>query len=127
MTGQCVLIVDDEPPIRRLLRTSLNAQGYRTIEAATAAEALASIGRDRPDVVILDLNMPGMGGAVALTRIRALRPELPILLATGRADEQALELVQTVPLVTLMAKPFAMLELRQRLEAIDPSRPSVAT
>ena len=123
-----VLLVDDDELIQDSTAQVLEAIGHAPTVAGRGEEALATLEAGLAcDVVILDLNMPGMGGAVALTRIRALRPELPILLATGRADEQALELVQTVPLVTLMAKPFAMLELRQRLEAIDPSRPSVAT
>ena len=67
------------------------------------------------DLIILDLNMPGMGGAAALPIIRRLRPELPVLLATGRVDQDALDLVQTIPRVSLMPKPFAMAELKKRL------------
>jgi CheY-like chemotaxis protein len=70
-------------------------------------------------VVILDLNMPGMGGAAALRRIRELRPALPVLLATGRADQQALDLVASVPGVTLLAKPFSMADLRTLLDRPD--------
>ncbi len=83
MTGQSVLIVDDEPAIRRLLRTSLGAQGYRTLEAATAAEALARIAADRPDVVILDLGLPDRDG---LEVIRAVRTgnAVPIVVLTSR-------------------------------------------
>ena len=83
MTGQTVLIVDDEPPIRRLLRTSLGVQGYRTLEAATAADALARIAADRPDVVILDLGLPDRDG---LEVIRAVRTgnAVPIVVLTSR-------------------------------------------
>jgi len=57
-----ILVVDDEPPIRRLLRTSLTAQGYRIVEADTATVALAEIRNHEPDVVILDLGLPDGDG-----------------------------------------------------------------
>src|ERR1700747_3652448 len=60
--GATVLVVDDEPPIRRLLRTSLGAQGYDVIEAGNGRDALAIIDRDKPDLVILDLGLPDRAG-----------------------------------------------------------------
>src|SRR5665213_1538499 len=66
----CVLIVDDEPPIRRFLRTSLAAQGYRLVEAATGAEALAAVAHDKPDIVILDLGLPDRNGLDLIATIR---------------------------------------------------------
>jgi two-component system KDP operon response regulator KdpE len=72
-----VLIVDDEPAIRRLLRTSLAAQGYRTLEAASGAEALAALGvpgegREAADVVLLDLGLPDIDGLDVIRRLRAV-------------------------------------------------------
>ena len=69
--------------------------------------------------MILDLNMPGMGGTGTLPRLRALRPDLPVLLATGRADQAALNLVAAHPKVTLMSKPFSMRELQQNLQNVQ--------
>ena len=78
-------------------------------------EALERLEACHPDVVIMDVNMPGLGGAGTLPRLRALCPALPILLATGRIDQAALDLTRVHPLVTLLSKPFSMGELRQHL------------
>jgi CheY-like chemotaxis protein len=61
--------------------------------------------------------MPGIGGAATLVRLRALRPDLPVLLATGRANQQALDLAASVPGVCILAKPFTMKELQAGLGA----------
>jgi len=62
--------------------------------------------------------MPGLGGQGALPRLRALRPGVPVLLATGRVDQTAIDLAHAFPAVTLLPKPFGMDELRQRLDAL---------
>ena len=116
MTGQCVLIVDDEPPIRRLLRTSLNAQGYRTIEAATAGEVLASIGRDRPDVVILDLGLPDRDGLDVIREVRGASA-VPIVVLTSREAERAKVAALDLGADDYVTKPFGMDELMARLRA----------
>jgi CheY-like chemotaxis protein len=69
-------------------------------------------------VVILDMNMPAMGGAETLPRLRALRPALPILVATGCPDQASLDLVAAHPDVALLAKPFDQATLRQALEGL---------
>ena len=117
MTGPCVLIVDDEPPIRRLLRTSLNAQDYRTVEAATAAEALASIAADKPDVVILDLGLPDRDG---LEVIRAVRPvsAVPIVVLTSREAERAKVAALDLGADDYVTKPFSVRELLARAEVL---------
>jgi len=114
-----VLLVDDDALIRQSMGSLLEALGHQPVVVSLGEEALSSLesGLDC-DVVILDLNMPGLGGAATLPRIRDLRPELPVLLATGRADQDALDLIAAHPLVTLLAKPFGMNELRQHLNEI---------
>jgi two-component system KDP operon response regulator KdpE len=114
MSGQCVLIVDDEPAIRRLLRTSLNAQGYRTVEAATAAEALASIARDRPDVVLLDLGLPDRDGLDVIRTVRASNP-VPVVVLTSREGERAKVAALDLGADDYVTKPFGMDELMARL------------
>jgi two-component system KDP operon response regulator KdpE len=114
MTGPCVLIVDDEPPIRRLLRTSLNAQDYRTLEAATAAEALASIAADRPDVVILDLGLPDRDGLEVIRIVRATSA-VPIVVLTSREAERAKVAALDLGADDYVTKPFGMDELMARL------------
>src|SRR5690349_24828694 len=86
--GATILIVEDEPPIRRLLRTTLGAHDYRTLEAATAAEALSAMRHYRPDLVLLDLGLPDMDGLALIGRIRASGP-VPIVILSSRGDEAA--------------------------------------
>lgn len=69
-TGR-ILVVDDEPQIRRVLRTTLSAQGYEVFDAKTGEDALLAIRDQRFDLVLLDVNMPGMGGLAACREIRA--------------------------------------------------------
>src|SRR6202008_3116880 len=85
MTGDAptILIVEDEPPIRRLLRTTLAAHDYRPIEAATGAEALSALRHHRPDLVLLDLGLPDIDGQALIARIRELSP-VPIVILSSR-------------------------------------------
>ena len=80
MTGDAaaILIVEDEPPIRRLLRTTLMAHDYRVIEAASGSEALAALRHHRPDLLLLDLGLPDIDGLALIERVRQLSP-LPIV------------------------------------------------
>src|SRR5260221_4462695 len=90
MTGDAVLIliVEDEPPIRRLLRTTLGAHDYRTLEAATGAEALSALRHHRPDLVLLDLGLPDIDGLALIARIREAGA-VPIVVLSRRGDEVA--------------------------------------
>ena len=72
-----------------------------------------------PDVVILDINMPGLGGSGTLPRLRTMLPKVPILLATGRADQAALDLAQAFPSVTLLPKPYSSKELQRYLKSLE--------
>ena len=114
-----VLVVDDDAMTQmafvELLKTLHHP--HRTAASGEGALALLEAGF-QPDVVLLDINMPGLGGTGTLPRLRALRPTLPVLLITGRADQEAIDLAATQPGVTLLAKPFGLLELQQHLEAI---------
>jgi two-component system, OmpR family, KDP operon response regulator KdpE len=116
MSGPAVLIVDDEPPIRRLLRTALAAQGYRTLEAATAAEALARIAADRPDVVLLDLGLPDRDGLEIIPTIRATS-SVPIVVLTSREAEHSKVEALDRGADDYVTKPFGMAELTARLRA----------
>jgi CheY-like chemotaxis protein len=112
-SGLRVLVVDDDELIQATVPQLLEALGHRVDTALSGEEALERLaGGLCPDLVILDMNMPGLGGAATLPRLRALRPELPVLLATGRADQEALDLVAADPHARLLAKPFSLDDLR---------------
>jgi two-component system, OmpR family, KDP operon response regulator KdpE len=79
-----VLLVDDEPAIRRALHSSLTPLGFQVEDASGADRALSLVRRQRYDAVLLDINMPGVGGIEACRALRRLSPRLPILMLTVR-------------------------------------------
>jgi len=81
-----ILVVDDEPQIRRVMRTTLTSNGYTVIEARSGEEALEIMQKERPELVLLDVNMPGMGGLAACREIRD-RSEAAIIMLTVRNTE----------------------------------------
>jgi CheY-like chemotaxis protein len=112
-----VLLVDDDELIQSSTQAILEVLGHRVFTSLRGEDALAKLQVGlRPDLVILDMNMPGLGGAGTLPRLRALYPTLPVLLATGRADQTAVNLVEAHAQVTLLAKPYGMKDLQAQLE-----------
>jgi nitrogen-specific signal transduction histidine kinase/CheY-like chemotaxis protein len=121
-----ILLVDDDELILESFEALIETLGHTPILASRGEEAIQLLEAGlRPDLVILDMNMPGLGGPGTLPRLRTLLPEVPVLLATGRADQSALKLVEDYPGVTLLAKPFGMSELNQHIEAISQKKHSV--
>ena len=112
-----VLVVDDEPPIRKLLRMGLSTQGYGVLEAPDARTALVQLGRETVDLVILDLGLPDMRGHDLLRALRTTHPDLPVVVLSSRDDEggkvEALDLGAN----DYVTKPFGMAELLARLRA----------
>jgi len=114
-----VLLVDDDEMILDSLREILLSQGHRVLVALSGEEALSQLEKGvNPDLVILDRNMPGLGGDATLARLKAARPLLPVLLSTGRADQSALDLVGQHPHVALLSKPFRADQLDQAMGKI---------
>ncbi len=111
-----VLVVDDEPPIRRLLRTTLTAAGYRVAEAETAAAGLRSLAVEKPDLVILDLGLPDHSGIELIAEIRKAS-QVPIVVLSARHDERAKVAALDLGADDYVAKPFGMAELMARLRA----------
>jgi two-component system KDP operon response regulator KdpE len=115
MTGRTrVLVVDDEPPIRRLLRTSLHVQGYDIEEAATGAEAVALANSWKPDIVLLDLGLPDMDGVEVIRVLRA-SSAVPIVVLTAREDERGKVAALDLGADDYVTKPFGMDELAARM------------
>ena len=118
-TPLTVLLVDDDELILRSTAMLAQALGHKVVTAERGEEALARLSAGlQADVVILDMDMPGLEGKQTLPRLRSLCPDLPVLLATGRADDEALELVAAHALVTLLSKPFTIEELRGELAKV---------
>ena len=111
-----ILVVEDEPPIRRLLRTTLGANDYRTLEAGTGAEALSALRHHRPDLVLLDLGLPDVDGQRLIGEIRKLGP-VPIVVLSSRGDEAAKVAALDSGADDYVTKPFGADELLARLRA----------
>ena len=111
-----VLVVDDEPPIRRLLRTSLAASGYRIVEAEDAAGAMRSLAAEKPGLVILDLGLPDDNGVELISEMRKTS-SVPIVVLSARHDERSKVEALDRGADDYVSKPFSMAELMARLRA----------
>ncbi len=111
-----ILIVDDEPQIRRFLRTGLPPHGYECIEADTAAEAIKAIARDKPDAIILDLGLPDEDGFSVIAQVRN-RALTPIVVLSARDDVEGKVKALEMGADDYVTKPFDMMELLARLKA----------
>jgi two-component system, OmpR family, KDP operon response regulator KdpE len=116
-TQAMILVVDDEPSIRQALRVTLGKIGFDVAEASTGEEALALIRGAHYDAVLLDINMPGMGGMTACREIRQLSPGLPILMLTIRDHQDDKVEALESGADDYVTKPFHMRELTARVRA----------
>lgn len=113
-----ILIVDDEPPIRKLLRTALGAQGYEVAEAETGAAALIALRTGKIGLIVLDLGLPGMDGFELITRIRAAQVDggmVPIVVLSSRDDEAGKVRALDLGADDYVTKPFGAEELLARI------------
>jgi two-component system KDP operon response regulator KdpE len=113
-----VLIVDDEAPLRKALRTSLSATGFMIEEARSGEEALAVFGESRSDAVLLDINMPGMSGVETCRRLRALGSGVAIVMVTVRDTEDDMVQALEAGADDFVTKPYRFRELVARLRAV---------
>jgi two-component system KDP operon response regulator KdpE len=111
-----VLVIDDEPPIRKLLRMGLNSQGYTILEAANGKTALELMNQG-PDLVILDLGLPDIQGHNLLRMIRARNERVPIVVLSSRSDEAGKVEALDSGANDYVTKPFGMNELLARMRA----------
>jgi two-component system KDP operon response regulator KdpE len=111
-----ILVVDDEPQIRRILRTTLTGSGYEVDDAKTGEEAIEKIRAFRPDLVLLDINMPGMGG-VAACRVMREDTNIAIIMLTVRNTENDKVEALDAGADDFVVKPFSTPELLARIRA----------
>ena len=110
-----ILVVDDEPPIRRFLRTSLRLHGHCVIEADDGASALEILNGDAVDVMVLDLGLPGIDGFDVIARARESGSTVPIIVLSSRADEAGKVRSLDIGADDYVTKPFGMDELLARI------------
>ncbi|MEG0862786.1 MAG: response regulator [Pseudomonas sp.] len=120
-----LLVIDDEPQIRKFLRISLSSQGYKVVEAATGAEGLTQAALTRPDLVVLDLGLPDMDGQQVLRELREWSA-VPVLVLSVRASE-----IQKVEALDngandYVTKPFGIQEFLARVRALLRQAPQTA-
>ena len=118
-----VLVVDDEPQIRRTLATNLRARSFEVVLASTGEEALTLAARQPPDVVILDLGLPGIDGITVIERLREYS-NVPIIVLSVREQEADKVRALDVGADDYVTKPFGMDELLARLRAALRRHPS---
>jgi len=117
-TAAIILLVDDEPPVRAVQRRALELDGYVVKEAGGGLEGIAAIGHPAQiDLLVADLEMPGLGGAEMVRQIRMIRPDLPVLYMTGYIDR----LIDARPLwegEAFLEKPFSVAGLREAVSLL---------
>lgn len=116
-TGR-LLIVDDEPALRKALRTSLAAIGFEVAEARNGEEALAMLRQAPPDIVLLDINMPGLSGIEVCRRIRSLSAKTGIIMVTVRESEEDKVQALEAGADDFITKPYKLREMVARLHAV---------
>jgi two-component system KDP operon response regulator KdpE len=115
-TASVALVIDDEPQIRRLLRVTLEANGYRVFDAATGNDGLAQAAQRRPDVVLLDLGLPDLEGVAVLQRLREWS-QVPVIILSVRDREDDKVAALDAGADDYVTKPFNSAELLARLRA----------
>jgi two-component system, OmpR family, response regulator MprA len=118
MAAASVLVVDDDPPIRRMLERTLAAEGYDVRSAADGGTALAAVERAVPDLVVLDVAMPGVDGLSVARRLRAKGLGVPILMLTARDGVPDRVAGLDAGADDYLVKPFAVEELAARVRAL---------
>jgi len=116
MPDQTILIVDDEPQIRRVMRTTLTSHGYSVVEAKSGDEALSLIRTEHADLIVLDLNLPGISGLETCREIRAVS-DVPIIMLTVRNSERDKVQALDAGADDYVVKPFGVEELMARIRA----------
>ncbi len=106
MAPSRVLVVDDEPDVRGVLHEFLSSRGYDVTVAADGVDALALVESVKPDLVLLDVAMPGMDGIETLRRIVSLQPGLPVIMVTANADISVTSKLLALGAVDYVPKPF---------------------
>jgi CheY-like chemotaxis protein len=121
LAGAChIMVVEDDPDVRRVIVECLSLIGYKVTEAANGNEALAQLVTVKPDLLVVDYAMPDMTGAEVISEARKLVGEIPVILATGYADMAVVERLAGKP--TILRKPFDIAQLGDAVSTVLESR-----
>ena len=112
-----ILVIDDEAQIRKFLRISLNAQGYKVLEGASGSEGLAHAALSKPDLVVLDLGLPDMDGQTVLRELREWS-QVPVMVLSVRASESEKVLALDAGANDYVTKPFGIQEFLARVRVL---------
>jgi two-component system phosphate regulon response regulator PhoB len=117
---QTILLVDDDPQIRQLVRFTLEVPAYHILEARNGTEALELARHARPALIVMDWMMPGLSGVDVLRMLRQhpITAQIPVIMCTGRASETAHELSGTLHPTAYLVKPLNPLELLDTVQAV---------
>jgi DNA-binding response OmpR family regulator len=113
-----VLVVEDDPTVREVVRTYLQNAGMEVEEAGDGVTALAAAGRTRPDLVVLDLMLPGLSGLEVCKRLRESRPDVPVIMLTALGEESDRVVGLETGADDYMVKPFSPRELVLRVQSV---------
>ena len=120
-----ILVIDDEQGIRDLLNTLLCRKGYDVLLAESGWKGLEVFRRERPDVVVLDLKMPGMDGLAVLQQVRSLNPKQPVIILTGAGTPETEQQVRHLGVTEYVEKEFSLHllgdSLKRLLKTPDPA------
>lgn len=115
---QHILVVDDDPQIREMLQDYLGGHGFRVSIVASGEEMLQIVRKDPPDLILLDLNLPGVDGLSCARKLRAENGDIPIIMLTGRDTEVDRIVGLEVGADDYVGKPFNLRELLARINAV---------
>jgi two-component system response regulator (stage 0 sporulation protein F) len=101
-----VLVVDDEPEVRHILRDFLGGRGYEVVLARDGLKALAAVGAEKPDLVLLDVAMPGMDGVEVLKQMATADPPVNVIMVTANADISVTSKLRALGALDYIPKPF---------------------
>jgi two-component system KDP operon response regulator KdpE len=118
MMATRVLVVDDESAVRKVIGITLRAVGFEVVESARGEEAVSLLGMSKFDAILLDINMPGIGGIAVCKAIRRVAPEVPILMLTVRNSEDDKVEALDAGADDYVTKPFQIRELVARVNAV---------
>jgi two-component system cell cycle response regulator DivK len=129
MANELILIIEDNEPNRRLARDLLQVHGYRTIEAETAEHGIAVAAEQRPDLVVMDIHLPGLGGIEALARLRAetATRAVPVLAFTASVMAQDRSEIMAAGFDAFVSKPLDLEAFVQTVAAVIAQRRSGST